>query len=684
MEDFIQKSTKDYLTKLNSELRPSSEFSQQPLQILIHLLCCASELHNQLEIEKTKSDVSKQIYHPFLNGILSSMGKIIMDCITFEPKFSELENFSHSFSSVLKHTMKLFPDMALKRHKSSGKVLLHHAAFKVRPALAESALQTIISVAPSTAGIQDANGALPLHWATRNVELAVEALDLLIQAFPEGPMTVDNKGFLPLHWAVNQEDMNVEIIKKLIKLYPQAASKQTSSGNLPLHYCVAREKPSIAVIRALINANPESLKVKCEEGFLPLHRYVFRASIDVEILKLLLRYYPEAVQSVANNRQTPLHTALDHPDPIFEGLHLLFSEYMDASKIADNEGYFPLHLSLDRVAPDFKLSEKILAHYPDAAKMKTNDGMFPLHLLISGNANPSIEFAKHLCDVCPDAIFHEVRDAVPATDTVVSFHSESWSGEWVEKIWTPIQRAKERGLKEFVQLFQSYGELQLPTIEEVPKENSPTFKPKTLPQSIHKSNPLKVIDPENDSPILKTPVSAWKTSNSDQLFESSDGPEILDSTSPDVGRYRSHDRSQDEIQIKPFMRPPSNPAPVSLLQAAENNMKMSKAQYDLLKSKVSRRTTKSKEKLKSDISIGSDSISEVPESKTRLNQQISFNNLAEDNPVDYQANPNGDIESALSESLETNSKVRRKPPPRQYLKKAPSIKTNSVSPLDIV
>lgn len=59
-------------------------------------------------------------------------------------------------------------------------------------------------MSPSSARAEDATGALPLHWATRNPEISFELIDLLLKSYPEAPTKADSKGFLPLHWAVNQ------------------------------------------------------------------------------------------------------------------------------------------------------------------------------------------------------------------------------------------------------------------------------------------------------------------------------------------------------------------------------------------------------------------------------------------------------------------------------------------------
>ena len=48
-------------------------------------------------------------------------------------------------------------------------------------------------MAPSSGRAEDATGALPLHWATRNPEVSFELVDLLLRAHPEAPSKADGK-----------------------------------------------------------------------------------------------------------------------------------------------------------------------------------------------------------------------------------------------------------------------------------------------------------------------------------------------------------------------------------------------------------------------------------------------------------------------------------------------------------
>jgi hypothetical protein len=151
-------------------------------------------------------------------------------------------------------------------------------------------------------------------------------------------------------------------------------------------------------------------------------------------------------------------------------------------------------------------------------------------------------------------------------------------------------------------------------------------------------------------------------------------------------------------------------------------MRMSKAQYEFLKSKGLRKGARQREK-PSDISQVGDDHSEsrnpakhtkeavqpeaIPvqtnlplnnnnqdtpkafESRQRSNREdspevnatVNINNPVEFAPTNVQAN-DADLESVVSDS--SAGKVRRKPPARQYLKKGSTKGNNSVTPMDIV
>jgi len=288
-----------------------------------------------------------------------------------------------------------------------------------------------------------------------------------------------SQGFLPLHWAVNQDAPNLEVVRKLIKIFPAGPGMPSNSGNLPLHYCVSRARPSLPVIKALFNAYPEAVRSGCEDGYLPLHRFLNRPIVDLDALRQLINYFPDALLAKSSSRgQTPLHVALDNhaPDPL--AVELLLQVCPSAAAVVDADRYLPLHQCLDCAEPNYALALQLLALQPQAASAATKEEMLPLHLLVGTNSDPTHEhtsrednngnnapneavaFVTALLQAYPQALVTTVKDIVPAMDGVALADPESWSGEWVESYWSPLTRARDRGLTGLVQLFMSFQQQQ--------------------------------------------------------------------------------------------------------------------------------------------------------------------------------------------------------------------------------
>lgn len=568
MEEVIQQSCFQHINSLNNSLRKFSTqqpaINEVPLQIMLHMITCASAMRDMLEEQQQvntssgKSGLHVQIFNPFLNGFLATVGKLVMDAFTYEPKFQEAEKFTGSYNLLVHHTLRLFPEMTTRKHKSSGKLLLHHAVFKARHGIAEELIKTILTVSPNSATIPDNTGALPLHWATRNSEISVDLIELLIDAFPESVSYADQKGFLPLHWAVNQDNANVEVVRKLLKINPAAASIATQSGSLALHYCVSREKPQVSVIKALLNASPDSIRKKCAEGFLPLHRYVHRSPVDNEVLRLLIQYYPEGLSSLSMRKQSPLHVALDFPSQDTTALAIMINEEPGVCKLADVDGYYPLHLVLDNFHPDYVVAQKILNCYPEAARMKTAEGMLALHLAISVNETPFLPFVTALLEANPDAMNQDVNDIVPAIDGVALVDPETWSGEWVERKWNPVERARERGLVEIINLFQ-----QFPKLLTAKKAGS---TPGSATASIKQSQPLKVISELQTPPrkfVLTSMLNEEDEISSVQSQSNNNPPEVRRQLSLEPIPVKKNDSSPPAATTKPAANTPvAEPQPM--------------------------------------------------------------------------------------------------------------------------
>lgn len=530
MDEIINQLSNKFLRSLSSNLSKTAKqspaiYSDPSLQIVLHLITCTRTLCDMFEMNtnsdsknNTNGNISMQIFQPVINGILALLGKLLMDSFTFEPKISEIKIYSEAYDLIGKHILTLFPEMATKKHKTTGKMLIHHAVFKAKPSIAEVTVNQILRVSPICASSADSAGALPIHWATRNPDVGIEVVHSLIKAYPQSPMAKDIKGYLPLHWAVNQDQPNLELIRTLLKQYPNSANERTSSGDLALHYCVCRMRPSIPIIKALIDINPDAIKTPCHvEGYLPLHRFLHRPLVDLEVLTLLLNYYPEAVTTMSYRNQSPLHIALDNQIPDAVAINMLLeNEYAEGvCKLQDADGYLPLHLILDSSTPNYELARKILSINPKAASHASRDHMLPLHVLVGSNNNPDVMFVKQLVYAFPDALVQSVKDIIPAVNGLAMADQDSWSGEWVETAWTPSSRAKDRGLKSLGILFdEMLLEMQ---------SNPVSFAMKASQHNINKPPLLEKGGNSPSTPIINQslkntfPLSTATTTNTTQV-----------------------------------------------------------------------------------------------------------------------------------------------------------------------
>lgn len=83
----------------------------------------------------------------------------------------------------------------------------------------------------------------------------------------------------------------------------------------------------------------------------------------------------------------------------------------------------------------------LLDIYPESAFHKSKDGLLPLHCVIS-SMNPVIDIIEILLQICPDSTESMAVDVVPVDENA---DPENWDGEWIEKRWTPLSRAIDRG-----------------------------------------------------------------------------------------------------------------------------------------------------------------------------------------------------------------------------------------------
>jgi ankyrin repeat protein len=420
------------------------------VSLISHIFECIGALRDVNKVYRAKgSMVSRSVGTRVLFGMTAELGNILLDAITFDPP-PDLLDATVYYSQVASSILAVFPEIAAQVTPSTGKVLLHHTALRASSAMAMEALKMVLKAFPAGAWTPDRTGALPLHWMTHNPNCTQEMINFLIHANPKSPWIADVDGYLPLHWAVNQDEPNVDVVAALLNANPSAAARACNKGSLPVHWAVNRDNIHVGVLRALVSVHADGVRTFDKASWLPIHQCCNRGHINLEALALLIELYPQGLQCPNGNGQLPLHRALDQPEPHVEAVQMLLQAFPGAAKVGDDEQYLPLHLALDCAQPNPQLSAMLLEQYPEAAFQKSRDGLLPLHCLISALV-PSLEIAQMLIRVHPGGVEAMATDLVPADPDA---EPDSWTGEWMERRWTPLSRAIDRGLDAFVLLFR--------------------------------------------------------------------------------------------------------------------------------------------------------------------------------------------------------------------------------------
>ena len=100
-----------------------------------------------------------------------------------------------------------------------------HAALAFRRCPGSIVQQAMKKYGEEMAGVKDAYGNLPLHYAIRSNRVTGANIKQLLTAFPPAAGSVDSKGFLPLHLAVISERITWhEGLKEIYEHYPAAAA----------------------------------------------------------------------------------------------------------------------------------------------------------------------------------------------------------------------------------------------------------------------------------------------------------------------------------------------------------------------------------------------------------------------------------------------------------------------------
>eukprot|EP01034_Spumella_vulgaris_P030122 gene30122-37285_t len=421
-------------------------------------------------------------------GFTAELGNILLDAITFDPP-NDLSDSSLYYGQVATSILNVFPEIAAQITPST--------ALKASATMAMESIKMVIKAFPAGAWTTDRTGALPLHWITHNQYCNSEMINYLINANPKGPWVADCDGYLPLHWAVNQDTPNIDVVAALIAANASASAKACMKGSLPLHWCVNRDAPNMQVMRALLQVHADGVRTFDKTGWLPLHQCVNRSDISIDALSLLIELYPQGLQCPNVNGQLPIHRSLDQLNPSIDGLHTMLEAFPGGSKVADDEGYLPIHLALDCARPNPVIAKMLLEHYPEAAFHKSKDGLLPIHCIIS-SMNPVVEIIQYLLVIFPDSTESMAVDVIPVDE---SADPETWTGEWIEKRWTPLSRAIDRGLDAIVVLFRDA--LNTSKNYVAPAGGNNAGQRGTGPLMLNTATP-KTLLPQNKPPINNT------------------------------------------------------------------------------------------------------------------------------------------------------------------------------------
>ena len=443
----LPKHVLSFLSKINITAGVSNPQEDPTLGLLDHIVECVGALRDINSVYRSMGSVdSRGVGTRALYGFYLELGKLVSDTISFNPppeQAAAAEGFCHLSSSILR----TFPDIAAKKNHSTGRVLLHTAAYKSSSAIGPKLVKMIIDAYPSGASQQDLTGALPLHWAASSDDISPAVVQELINIHADGAAAVDDTGSLPLHWAVDKDQTNDEVIDILLKACPAAAQQPGRDGMLPLHWAINRPKPSLPTTLALIRANPSALRSQSPDGLLPLHLAASQPAPDFGVIEILLRAYPDAARCLDAYGRYAIHLAASAASPNPDVVNTLIKACPEALAQGDAAGWLPLHLAAwasgGEAGPSLHVVRSIAEKYPAAARTPTRGGLLPLHCAVSV-PSPSCEVAALLLALYPSA-----------ASTVA--HGEPEGGPGFGR-WTPLTRATERGLRPLAALLAAAGE----------------------------------------------------------------------------------------------------------------------------------------------------------------------------------------------------------------------------------
>lgn len=396
------------------------------------------------------------ISNELLNGVQSEIGKLLILSVTrgWEggSKSAPADDVvSTAYLSISEYILQNFPDMAVRKHKVSGKMLVHHVCYRASPPQAESLLATVLNCHMPGAATPDFSGATPMHWLMKNPSASVNMMHIILQANASALQATDSDGKTPLHWAVDTDHPHLGLIQAIVELRPDSVKRESFKGWLPIHDLVNRDSPNLDVLKLFLQIYAESASVQSREGWTPLHVHSDRDSPSIETLSILINASPSSLEVANAFGHLPLHRLVDQVNPSLTTLKLVLEAFPQACTFADRLGFLPLHVALNRPEAQPAVAQSILQIYPEAASHPSRQALLPLHILVGTNTTPSIAIAKQLLALYPQAVGVVVEATL--------------AGEESAQPWTPLTRAVEKHFTELSTLFfettRNYSDSQL-------------------------------------------------------------------------------------------------------------------------------------------------------------------------------------------------------------------------------
>lgn len=406
-------------------------------------------LHSKQVPSHSKELAGKTISAELLNGFQSEIAKLLIMTVTREWDTSSfqvntdeeiaLKAMSSTYLSTSEHILRKFPEMAIRKHKVTAKMLIHHVCHRAIPPDGERLLATVLDCCVGGASSLDTNGATPMHWLMKNRKATIDMVNILLKGNPSALQATDVDGRSPLHWAFDNDYPNIPLIERVVELYPDTIQRVCDKGWLPIHDLVNREVPSIQLLKLLLRALPASINATSRSGATPLHVHVDRNQPESESVRILIDSSPGCLAKPNMSGHLPLHLLADQSNPSLVSLKLLMERYPAATNATDVNGFIPLHLALHRAQPLLGAVVLLIEFNPQSAAAVSRRGLYPLHLLVGMNSQPSLALAKLLVSHCRQAIGAVVDVKLNANDMDAS--------------WTPLTRALERHLTDISQFF---------------------------------------------------------------------------------------------------------------------------------------------------------------------------------------------------------------------------------------